>query len=410
MLSNILVGLTILLTPLYIIRFSIGILPTTLLEVLIVGAVVSFLIEEMLAGRVGQYRKLLTSEFSGLALVLLLFSIMAVLASPTQYQALGLWRAYFLEPILFYLVVLAKLRRGFGKQILTVWILSGVWIAGLAILQKFTGQFTTPDSVHELTLGRAAAVFNSANDVPLFLGPLAAVSVALVRQTKWVWVAALMIFTAIWTSGSRGGMAALGAVETIIFVGWILAKVPGKWREVFWKVAAALGVLAVLAMGYFFINIDRYTPAQKIVYPRPYSDTAEVRLCLWQGTKNLLLDHSLPFGAGLNGFKVLYPSYRTCDSEELQYPHNIILNFWSEIGLAGLGAIVLIYFVAFRSVLRSKARYLVKVSLIAALAYSVGHGLVDVPYFKNDLSVEFWILLAVIAATLENRLDFSKQN
>ena len=30
-----------------------------------------------------------------------------------------------------------------------------------------------------------------------------------------------------------------------------------------------------------------------------------------------------------------------------------------------------------------------------ALVAVVIHGLIDVPYFKNDLSLEFWILLAL---------------
>jgi len=37
--------------------------------------------------------------------------------------------------------------------------------------------------------------------------------------------------------------------------------------------------------------------------------------------------------------------------------------------------------------------------LLAMLAILV-HGLVDVPYFKNDLSLEFWVLAGLVAAGL----------
>lgn len=405
--STVLVLLTLLLAPLYIFRFNISFLPTTLLEVLILATVVIFVVEEAVSGRIRDWRKTLSSEFSWLALALLGVSAVSVLVSPTQYQALGLWRAYFLEPILFYFIVLTKLRRYPTDRFLGAWLLSGVWIAALALLQKVTGSFATAESAHELTLGRAAAVFNTANAVPLFLGPLAAASTALVRKYSIVWLAAILIFAAIWVSGSRGGAIALGTVEGIIFVGWILTKTTAKWRQIFWKAVAGVGVLSIAVLAYLFINIDQFAPERKIVYPRPFSGTTEVRVCLWQGTRDLLADNPV-FGVGLNGFRVTYPDYRTCDSEELQYPHNIVLNTWSELGLAGLLVFALIYLWAFKAVVRSEISYLAKVSLVAAFTYGLVHGIVDVPYFKNDLSVEFWILLAVIAAAKEKLIPAFK--
>src|SRR5581483_7730958 len=118
MISNFFVLATLLLAPLYVVRFNIGLLPTTLLEVLIAASVLSFVVEEAVHGQLGRYRTALTSPFSGLALALLLVSLLAVFVSPTQYQALGLWRAYFLEPIVFFFVLLAKFRAGVGRPIL----------------------------------------------------------------------------------------------------------------------------------------------------------------------------------------------------------------------------------------------------------------------------------------------------
>jgi hypothetical protein len=34
-------------------------------------------------------------------------------------------------------------------------------------------------------------------------------------------------------------------------------------------------------------------------------------------------------------------------------------------------------------------------SLFAIIIYTFVHGAVDVPYFKNDLSGEFWVFLAI---------------
>ena len=44
----------------------------------------------------------------------------------------------------------------------------------------------------------------------------------------------------------------------------------------------------------------------------------------------------------------------------------------------------------------SKERYVI-LGLMGAMVTIIVHGLVDVPYFKNDLSVLFWILIAMLS-------------
>lgn len=41
---------------------------------------------------------------------------------------------------------------------------------------------------------------------------------------------------------------------------------------------------------------------------------------------------------------------------------------------------------------------LLVMGLLSAMVVIVVHGLVDVPYFKNDLAVMFWALVAMISA------------
>lgn len=408
MLSNILLLAAVIAAPLYVVRFNIGPLPSTLLELLILSTVVSFSIETLISRSTwSEIKDHLISPLSWPAVGLIGVGLFSVAVSSNHYAALGIWRAYILEPVLIYFVLLGKIRQGkLSTHFVVAWLASGVWVAGLALLQKLTGQFTTLDSAHELSLGRAAVVFNSANDVPLFLGPIAAVGVALVRIRRWVIFPLLLIFIAVWLSGSRGGALALGVVGTLFLLGWIWSKLSSAWQAHARRVLIALGLFLVGATAYFFVNISSLTPEHKIVYPRPYSGTTEVRLCLWEGTRDLLAAHPI-FGVGLGGFRTEYPSFRTCDSEELVYPHNLILNTWTELGLMGLVIFGWIYYRAFGIIKTAPTSLLVKLSLGGALIYSLVHGLVDVPYFKNDLSVEFWLLLAVIVAVRERKLLFS---
>ena len=101
-------------------------------------------------------------------------------------------------------------------------------------------------------------------------------------------------------------------------------------------------------------------------------------------------------GAGLSGFPLTYPKYATCDKQAFQYPHNIFLNFWVEMGFFGVALFLWISFV-YLKILSKHGNDFLAVGLFGALVYIFIHGLVDVPYFKNDLSAEFWVFLASVA-------------
>jgi putative inorganic carbon (HCO3(-)) transporter len=124
------------------------------------------------------------------------------------------------------------------------------------------------------------------------------------------------------------------------------------------------------------------------------------RLELWQATLQMLRAHAL-FGAGLSGFADrVAPFWNANHPERFVDPHNIVLNFWVETGLLGLLAFGWILLIAFRVGLagwrRAPAGWReVELGVVLALVAIVVHGLVDVPYFKNDLSLEFWTLVAL---------------
>jgi O-antigen ligase len=99
-------------------------------------------------------------------------------------------------------------------------------------------------------------------------------------------------------------------------------------------------------------------------------------------------------GAGLSGYPTVFAPYHKAGHIEIfQYPHTLVLNFWSEVGLAGLLAFALIMLRFFRDATATKAW-----TLAGAGAALLVHGLVDVPYFKNDLAMLFWLLMAFAAS------------
>jgi O-antigen ligase len=84
------------------------------------------------------------------------------------------------------------------------------------------------------------------------------------------------------------------------------------------------------------------------------------------------------------------------------YPHNIFLNFWTELGIFGMlvftwliGIFLLKSFNVYRS-----TKNILSLGLFSAMIAMIIHGLVDVPYFKNDLSALFFVILALLASIL----------
>lgn len=85
------------------------------------------------------------------------------------------------------------------------------------------------------------------------------------------------------------------------------------------------------------------------------------------------------------------------------YPHNIILNFWTELGFLGmlLFSFIIIKFLIlalkyYHQKKGSKNKYL-GLALFSSMLIILIHGMVDVPYFKNDLSALFWIIISLLA-------------
>ena len=155
--------------------------------------------------------------------------------------------------------------------------------------------------------------------------------------------------------------------------------------------------IAVIAMALCIIP-----QTQKILLPYiTFSDQAgQNRIALWKGSVNYLISSpkNFFFGAGIFGFSEVQEKFRDPKKiEPLIYPHNIFLNFWMETGLLGLLAMCWILFHFFKTGYASYKLSAISYQLIimSAMVTILIHGLIDVPYFKNDLSILFWTIIAL---------------
>ncbi|MBI3290729.1 O-antigen ligase family protein [Candidatus Falkowbacteria bacterium] len=390
------VGLTTILLPTYLFRAQAWGLPFTFLELCVWVTFFGWLLARI--AETTSDRRFAISKFRWPVTLILLSATISLFIAPDWRAAAGLWKAYFIEPILFFLVVANVAKDEKNKKVI-LWALgiSTLAISLLAIYQKFTGfgifepGWTGPGN------RRVTSLFSSPNAVGLYLGPVVAIYFGwLMAEIKNLKEAILKILIMIPALGaivftlSQGTW--IGLLAAIIFLGFFgLSK---KWTA---GVTAALVILALI------VPTSRNILAPIIAFQDP---AGQNRLTLFEMSKNKLLESPKSFilGAGILGFsRVQDESRDPLKIEPLLYPHNIVLNFWLEIGLLGLLAFGLVIIRFFRQGFNRRRNIDVppavnwlNLGIMTAMVTIIVHGMIDVPYFKNDLAILFWIIIGLI--------------
>jgi O-antigen ligase len=189
-------------------------------------------------------------------------------------------------------------------------------------------------------------------------------------------------------SYSRSGWGALIAAVIVV----------AAFHRRRWRLAAAGAVLFAALLLVIPRAIGRI--AVEFDFSSPYN-TVNLRLALWKSAVYMLIHRPL-FGGGLSGFRTSVGPYADpAYHENLIYPHNLVLNFWSETGLLGLAAFIWVLVTMFRLSRQALGaggwQRAYSIGIFGVLAAVLVHGLTDVPYFKNDQSLAFWALLGIQA-------------
>jgi O-antigen ligase len=506
------ISLLIFLLPSYLIRFQVGPLPSTLLEVMIwlvflVWFIANFYelktnVRESLRRLVGKSadgRIKIEYPFSREIIFLLIISFVATGVSGFSNSALGIWKAYFFDPILLYIVVLNvfgssvilnKPRtqsegseesiiheqtnyRSFAiaqddkiSRILWPLCLSALAVALLAIYQEITGNLIDNPFWAAAATRRAVSFFGYPNAVGLYLGPLSLILFGYIIYLVKDAVTGLKIFNFQFSIFKQFSIFNFQTIKIIFlfftivfsFLAIIFAKSAGAILGVVAGLAvfcllaskrtriAVIVIITLAAIGCAAVPLTRHSVLDKLML-RDFSGT--VRRIGWNDTWKMLSDGRLIFGAGLANFQKTVAPYhqrgffvsdgtqdfwerlatdtalrdRSWQPLEIYlYPHNIFLNFWSELGLVGMILFIWMigkfFYVAFKNIENCKLpppwrgpavagkienlndsksiKYLI-IGLISSMVTIVIHGLVDVPYFKNDLAVMFWLFIAMLS-------------
>ncbi|HSR22889.1 MAG TPA: hypothetical protein VLW53_05015, partial [Candidatus Eisenbacteria bacterium] len=113
------------LAPAYVVRWHLGPLPTTLLEAAVLVTIAIFAVESARARVAPAWR----SPLAVPAALFLVAGGIAVLAAPSRVAALGVYRAYLLEPVALALVLATVVRT--SRQ---AWlVVGGFWLGGCVL-------------------------------------------------------------------------------------------------------------------------------------------------------------------------------------------------------------------------------------------------------------------------------------
>jgi O-antigen ligase len=374
-------GITAAALPSYVLRFRVVFLPTTVLEVLI-GLTAAAYVWTLWT----EHRRPSARTALDIPIVLLLVAgIGGIIVAPDHTRALGIYRAYFVETIALFYIAVDLIRT--PQELRRVILIAGAGSCMFAIGQIVT--FALALVHHAVHIDAGPAFLNtSSNQVTLYLEPPFAFAIGFALYSKSarerlvaVAVVALLLAALVLTL-SRAGYLAIAVLAVIA----VLSVSERRIR--LWTLAGgAVALLLVLELPFISQRLGTF------------AHSIQLRESIYNEALRMLSRRPI-FGAGISGFPIRVAPFRPPGEEIELYPHNLWLTTWSELGILGLISFAAIFFGLLWRGIRALGRLdgiykAVAWGAVGALVLYLVHGMFDSPYWKNDLSAEFWLLAAL---------------
>lgn len=390
-----LIYLIIFLLPAYLIQFNFfGKGTINLLDILLLFFLIFFgyyLFEnkrrQLFKKFLGKNGKLLIPLF--IILIGFLFSYLNNLTATNWQDGLGILKSFLLLPIFFALAVsfLIQRKKISYIKILKSYFLSSVIIASGSILYFLLG-LTTYDH-------RVSLFFDSPNSLAMYLVPGFLIGSWFLKKTglksvstKKLFLIASLLFlaTAIILTQSLGGWIGLGGA--FIFLFWPENIKPLR-EKISYPLIMALSFLTLIFIftSHTIISKTGYSP---FISPSSFDS----RLVIYQVGAKITVDHWLQ-GIGPGNFQKVYLDYQQYflpyPQWAVPHPHNLFLTFWLEAGLLGFIGFWLLFWNLRVNFREHKTSF--ETLIMSIMIYFLLHGLVDTPFWKNDLAVIFWLII-----------------
>jgi O-antigen ligase len=378
--------------PAYLLRFSLGGIPTTALEIMLYILFLSFLWKDRkdLHPRKAVRDFFRQEKFLAWGLVFLFAGAgLSTCFSSDLRTSLGVLKGWFFDPLLFFIVYIRTIRTSSEvRNSILAYIVSAVAVALAALAYAAVGTLTFD--------GRLRAFYESPNYLAMYLAPALLLGSCLFFTRKFTFPffrheksgvisAGIlgMILVALLLTRSYGAILGLGASAALLGARTYLragARRKGKLR----RPVAVLGALALVVFA--GLSWQKY---EQIIHSQARS-SFHSRLMIWNAAAKMLEDSPL-VGIGPGTFQETYLEYQ--DRFPVPYlewavpePHNTFLAFYLQLGLLGFAGFLLLLAGLGRAARQEDLLFLF-------LAYFLVHGMVDTLYWKNDLAMIFFLML-----------------
>lgn len=317
------------------------------------------------------------------AIVFWAVATLSLTASEFLHVSLREYRQVVLDPLLYYALLTAVFRtRRDVRLLFRAFLGVGALVAAISIGHYFFVGVTEATGGVE----RALAIYQSPNALGLFLGRIAPAAVVVAafgrglgRDRAAATAAALLILAAVFLTYSRG--AWLGVAVALLFA--------AAWRG-HRRLALAGGAAIVAAAA-----LARLAGNNRLTS----DESSSQRLYLWEAALAMIRDHPLQ-GVGLDNFLPLYPRYMRPEAwrePNISHPHNLVLDYWLRLGLAGPLSLIWLQLSFWRAGRRAYVRLsggpdqAIVLAMLASMVDFLVHGLFDNSYFLIDLALVFWV-------------------
>lgn len=362
--------------PLYLVRFSILNIPTNVLEIMVGILFIAWAIKKLKIKKGQTIPGLLKLKIEDLKLltpiILILIGVSLTTALSWDLRtSAGIWKSWFIVPLVFFVILITSIKSKDVKKVFWAFVLSAFVVALISLIQwNFDG------------MGRLQGIYTSPNYLAMYLAPALVLSIGLwfdKNKFKKLFLITdcLLLIAILFFTKSVG--AWLGVVLALGF-GLVLYLCRSNKKKLIWLVIV-LGLIAILAIGY----LKLFSEQGKISF--------NARLVIWDMAWYIFKVRPI-IGIGPGTFEGYFPPYPVWGVPQ---PHNLYLAFLLQSGLIGfIGFIWLLIWFFKKGFELFKAQNLLSITLMSVMVYILIHGLVDTTYWKNDLSIFFWVIIALL--------------
>ena len=360
--------LIIFCLPLYLIRLEIFNIPTTVLELMIYGLFLLWLINKGYKGLLMalKHERLLVW---GIVLLIIGVSVATIFSWDLRLSA-GILKGWFIDAILFFLMFISIIKKEDIKNVFNVLICSGFMVSIISLVYLIQGNFNYQ--------GRLQGIYNSPNFLAMYLA-LSLISSAVLfliarsRLRRVFLIIVFLILTVVLFFTKSFG-ALLGIVGALALGLIIYLYNRGKKKEVF----------GIIALVFIIILIIGFVKIKSIEGLKSF----DARFVIWKTAIDSFKSYPVT-GIGPGTFESYFPPYPKWGVPQ---PHNIFLAFLIQTGLVGFIGFILILIWFFSSCGRPAVGWR-QLVVLCLMAYILIHGLVDTTYWKNDLAMMFWMII-----------------